>query len=462
MSPRVNPVPSVKLNGVTLAVTAADVAASRATVLDDFSVTWGRRRLTDHHEAGVAQFSVLDPAGTLAGQDMVGAPVEFWWTDPASGTSRRFFMGRVSKPAMTPRSPHTSGTKKGWWRGARMDFTAASTLAELGQIVTDESSWPDETSFARQARLTALAQPVVSNVIRPISDTNAPIAARNVNGQDALSLIKSFYDSGPAKMSYDPHNNIIKVVDRVAFTTTKRAYLTRNLAQNPDGVRITAASPNQEGPMFDADELVGANDGQLTRNVENAISRVTHSWVEAGVVKTFTTYIPDLEERLGRRSARYDTEFRDSTWANSAKTVFFDTLIYEGNAWAFPPLRYLARQHGGFPSMVFAELLISGREMVQSPDVPEMRTGLIVYLAGTPWPRLGVPPNVHIMGGVIRYRNGGWEPDFYVQPVHASGSVNGDIHADQLALHDGTDFTWDELSPAVTWNDLRYVANPGT
>lgn len=463
---RVNPLPAVTLAGVVVRQDAAAVAANAAVVLDAIDVTWGRRKLTDHHEPQAATFSLLDDQGTWAGVDLIGKPVELSWTDPASGYSRRFFRGRVSDVAMTPRTPHTSGPRKGWWRGARLDITAAGTLAELGNVFTGTEAWPDESMATRWGRLRALVAPgIVADIVTRSGWANGPVAARNVNGTDVLSLARALCDSQAAdRLAYDPETNRVTYVGRPSFITTRRAYLSRNLAQNPSGVRIACPSNTPAGPMIDGGEL-SSSDGKLTKTVENRVTRLTYTYFVGGVQQSFTILLPDLEASNGRREATFTSEYRQQDWADQTAHLWFDSLIFESNAYAPPPVTYEAGRFGGFPSLSIAQLMVGGYEASDSDPALVNYLGQVLYFAGTPWPRLKVPPNLHVMGGTIRYQaaRGGWFPDLYLQPVDAklSSAVGGaptELGADELVLTDGTEFTWDELDGAITWNDLIYVS----
>lgn len=425
------PVPAVSLvaYGVTYTLTAGTAGA---TVLDDLTAPWGRSHLTDHHAPGTAKFSLwTDGAGPgpiiWTSKNRLGNPVTLSWsvTDPVAGpVTRIFFRGRVSGMEVTPDTRRIDGRTV---HGARVDFEAASTLAELGNRLTDTAAWPDETGTARMDRIRALVVPsVVASVAYRDFWAGAPMAARNVSSTDALTLLKGMYDTaGGDRMAYDPHANTIFYVRRrkLESTATDRyATLRKAAAVDPSGVYVHAlnvGTTTPSWPMLNARLLEATADGKLSGDVGTRVTRITYSWTEpVGVRKTrvLTDTSPTgAETTLGVSTATLDTELRNSGYADTAGSDWLDILWWEGAQLTFPPMVYRADRAGGFPSLLLAQLLIGGTELIGGPaDISG--TASLCYLVGTPYPgqALRVVPIGGVMGGTVRYVAGGWRPTIHL------------------------------------------------
>lgn len=463
---RVNPVPQVVFiyTDGTEQVYAADLSASVAT-LDDLAVTWGRTSYTAHHDAQTARFSIVlhDPTyTTFSTFDWRGYRVQLrWsWTDPTTGpTTRTFFRGRVAEVAMRPRAPHPA---TGASRGAVFEFSCTGQLTQLGNRKTGTEQWPDESGQARLDRIVALAGTAVAGISMRSYWAGAPFAARRVDKTDALSLLHAQYDtSGGDRMTYDPHTNLVSWVARRAVAqmvagARKRVALYADL-EHGQGIAPRVVQPGVKYPMLDSREI--ESEGELSNSIESRITRVDYSWQEAGATATGTTYDPAAEADRGVTALSLSTELRQQNFAKQAGGDWLDSLWREGSKYRPPPMTYRADRFGGFPSLAHALLLIGATEQVGDGN---QGSASMCYVAGTRWAPLGHAPTFGVIGGTIRYRRGGWLPTFYLQPTwHDDLTEQRPVRCSELTTLDGSTpyrFTWAELSPAVTWADLRHIA----
>jgi hypothetical protein len=435
-----------------MATYAASVGSGTPVVLDDVSATWGRQKLLDHHDSQQARFSVIDPTGAWAPRDLIGQPVTLGWRDYVGGTARTFFRGRLTEHAMTPRKPYRSTFRVGRWRGAVHEFTATGQLTELGQRTTGVESWPDESGAARMDRLRAVAGSTVGNIgFRPYWN-GAPIAARNVDNVDVLSLLRAMYDTaGADRMAYDPHTNTVSYQQRRAVISPRRAGLGVKASSGDPLVNVYAlAVAGESGVALDGAGF-DVGDGALRKAIENRLTRVDYSWTSAGSSLRGVVLDAATEAALGRRGVTLSTELRQGDWAAIVAGDWYQLITREGTAFQPPPMTYRGDLLDGFQSVAHALLLAGGAEKLPGEE------GRIVTVTNQPWSRLSVPPLFGIIGGTIRYVDGAWLPTVYLQPCDYQQLVAGDLTGARMKLTGGGEFAWSQLSRSLTWNDLRYA-----
>lgn len=458
-STRINPRPEVYIAADTtpLGLGLPGVAGNPwITLIDELTVTWGRTRLTDHHEAQQAKFVLTVPANRAdyASFDWRNRPVRLQWSDPrvSGGTPVVFFRGRITEVVVTPRTPHPRTRRH---RGSTMTFSCTGKLTELGNRRSGVESWPAESGQARLDRIKAIAGSSVAGITMRAYWAAAQFAPRDVSGTDALSLLRSLYDTcGGDRMTYSPQNDTVQWVGRrlQPNTVTRRGMLTTDPTTGWAGPRASQAGSSW--PPIPATEVESG--GELTRTTEGGATRVEYTWVEAGVNRSGVIYDPTGEADRGVVQLSVATELAIGDWAKTCGSDWLDTLWREGGMAQPPPLTYRADRVGGFLNYSHAQSLIGGVELggITAGEPAAF------WLAGSPWPQLRYVPIVSPIGGVIRYANGGWSPTFYSSAVAYLGPLSETPLRASRATADsatGKRVAARDLHPAFSWADTRYV-----
>lgn len=444
----VNPSPIVALAGQALTPTPTD-DVSRNTGMGLAGVleaSWGRAKLTENHEAQIGTFSVYDADGAFATRDYRGLDVNFYWDAPGLTGPRQFFRGRVSDEALVPNRPGP----RGHLRGATLELTCTGRLTELGNRLTGAAVWPAESGAARMARLAALAAPTVATIdYRDYWDA-ATMAEREVDDADVLSLLYAMFDTaGGDRLNYDPQSNVIGYVSRRRVAgATRRAFLAADAESGRVIARATHAAGETPPPMIDGNHLEG--EGKLLRSVTSWITRVSATYTAAGGVGgTVTALDAAAEAALGRRALALSTELDDPGAAQTAATEWFAILREEATMRQPEPVTYRADRAGGFPSLEAALVLIGG---------VERGGGHVLFVSGTPWAQLGVPPCFGLIGGTVRYLNGGWQPTLNLAPVfYPLPAEPAPIRVGQ-ALAGTAPVLIGDLAQSLKCSDMRYVS----
>lgn len=482
----VNPTPTVTItqsDGTTLAFTVA--AASRAVqglpvlLLDDLTASWGRAGYTEHHDAQTAKFSVLWPSGfgrTAAAaarvnwDDWMGQPVVMSWSVTVAGvtTTRTFFRGRISDVTLRPRDPDrdvpTGRAPRP--RGAYVDVVAMGVLADLANRLTGTEAWPDETGDARMNRLRALAGTLVAGISYRTFWAGAPMAARNVDGVGCLDLLRAMYDTaGGDRLGYDPHTNVVAFIRRRSIQSpitasppgsNWRARLRNDPTLYSGGVHISAHSVNPY-PMLDARWIEGGR--QLVRSATSRITRVVTHWTEAGVAKSSTLVATGSEDVGGVRALDLQTELRDAGWAGTCQSDWFGMVVNEGRNPVPDPMTYRADLAGGFDTVAAAQLLIGGAELTDGTEF--QGNSSLVFIAGDLHQALNLHSIYGVIGGEIRYKDGGWRATINTMRGwwEETGGMHLRIrHSDMYANPTRDRFLIKDLANSITWNDLRTVS----
>lgn len=467
MTARLNPTPTVVFTGFTPELVYSSDLSGAVAFLDDLTVTWGRRTMTEHHDPQVAKFSVivLEPElTTFATFDWRGQAVQLRWSVDVPGvgpSGRTFFRGHVTECDLVPRTPDP---RTGASRGATLSFTATGQLTDLGNRKTGIEAWPEESGSARLARIRAAAGAAVASITARTYFDIGPWAARNVNRTDVLSLLRSHFDScGGDKMTYDPHTNAVSFTRRRAVPplpvgSRKRVALFAD-TEFGEGVVPRPLLAALKYPMLDGN-VIEAAQGALSNNIEANVSRVDYSWQESGSTATGTIFDPIQEATRGVVALSLSTEFRQNDWAKQTASDWLDALWREGGKYRPPPMTYRADKVDGFPSLDHAVLLIGGAELTSSET---QGTGATCYVAGTLWAALGHPPVFGVIGGTIRYVGKGWQATVYGQPVwHDDLSEQRPVRCSELTSRYSDNstfrFRWSDLARAVTFADLKHIA----
>lgn len=485
----INPVPTVSItqaDGSTLALSPATpsaiVGGLQVLAVDDLTASWGRSSYTEHHQSQTAKFTVLWPAGfgvsfgTNTGMNWdswMGQPVTMSWRDPASGTVRGFFRGKVSAAKLRPRDPDRSVPegRAPRPRGAFVDVVAMGTLTDVANQLTATEAWPEETGTARLARLSALVGSRVAGIDYRSFWAGAPMAARKVDATSCLDLLQAMYDTaGGDRMAYDPHTNRIHFVRRRSVQSPSaviptgsnwRARLRNDPALYAGGVHISAHAVNP-WPMLDAKWIEEGRNYQ--RSDDSRITRAVYHWSETNgtVAKSNYIYDPGAEAAGGIRVADIQTELRDGGWAQTCGSDWFAIFTGEGRNPQPDPMIYRADLAGGFDTLAAAQLMIGGAETTDGTEF--QGNSSLVFVAGSVHQALRLDAVYGVIGGSIRYVDGGWRATLNTMRAFWETTGGAGMHYPvklrELKANSTLDtFRQSAMARSITWNDLRSVSS---
>lgn len=403
--------PTVTVAGTVIAP-AAPGALPPLVAVDALSVGWGRTSLLEHPQPAQASLAVLDTTigHTLAARtDLIGQLVVLGWAGDDGG-SGVFFRGRI-----TDTSAHRWVSADGHQTGALLSLTAVSLEVDAGNYtVAEGTTWPSDSFTTRLSRIAGLMPADVfaaPPVLHPSWGTYTA-AAVDVSNADALSLLRTLYDSTARPLIYDPAANLL--------TYGRRRFIAAGAAggnvQHSAGLvqessRWAATVLTSPGGVLDAQSFDDA--AALTADVGQRITRAEVSWLNAAAAGAATTAAATIatfpsESAVGRRSLNV------STWHTTAAAAG-DCL----NEWAS-----LATAEQAIPR---PDPITWRTARVPFPDAAT-RAALLAGTESSSWwflrrswlPALGMTPLVGFIGGTIGYAAGEW-----TSAVRLAPAVNG-------------------------------------
>jgi hypothetical protein len=433
----IRPVPSVALNGATVAAgPQPDGTWPAPMVLDGVSAKWGRGTLIEKQKPATGTVAIFDPSGSWAATtDLVGMPVTLSWT--WATTTRTYFRGRVAGVDLARhRATDADGNRV---FGSLVTLTCTSLLTDLANRPGPVRG--TETVAARRAAVAAaVAGPVASVTIGAAYDA-VQVTAADGKGTALAALDQLFTDTGGSAYTYDPHTATVAAVPRRTYTDpAPLAYL----ATDPTRTGAFIRSP---GGWLDGAGISGA--AAAHRTMDSRLTRVSVKYKDTGGADAETvTVLPGVDETvLGSRALEATTGLIGATAAATA-AADLATLATEASGWAVDPLSWDTAATDGFETLDQALALISGTE---PPGV--------LFLARSWLPDLGVRPVFGVLGGSIAYRKGAWRVQWSPAPIGVTGPTPAPLSWE--ALDPG--LTWDAgptgMHPSVTYEDFRFVTD---
>jgi hypothetical protein len=438
----VDPIPVVALDGVDIAAGAdPDGGWPGLMVVDGASVTWGRDEPLAQPTPATATVQLFDPTGSWAASypGILGAPITLRWSVP--GEERIYFTGRVS--AVDIERPRRYRSAEGRaLPGSIVTLSCSSLLVDLANKPLSGSGLQAQTFAERRARYAADALPAVTGIsTRPAWDAVPLAEDTSADRGTVLELIGQLLgQAGGDRWTYDPHTRAIDWVPRRVFAPAAAARLVRN---ELGLVAVTGPAADKAGaapaPALSVPAGVLEYDDAVSRDIGSALTRVEVKW------QSFTGYdtstggsqyadatmrylLPGDETVTGIRALSVESGITDSTWAQNVAYDLADRAAGEARGWLpAGPLTWTVRD--GFPSIEHARLFLAGCE-----------THGVFWVAGSWFPGAGVLPLFGVMGGVIAYESGRWRLELRPAPCARTADADG--------------VAWEELDPALTWNDL--------
>lgn len=418
----VNPTPFITVGDAAVG-TAAPSSGGGLTGINELRVTWGRASILDQPTPARCTVTVLDttPGATFARRtDLRGREVQAGYvTVNASGdpTATLNFRGRVTDTAARPRR---SG-------GFYVDVTCSSKEVDAANYTAPEgTSWPAETMGARLARIVALlpAGLFAGGVQLPtraavgldstsgLDFADYPVAAADVGGQDALSLLQSLWRSTfPVPLVYDP------TTDGLAFIRSRRHYVDTTAGGSIVGQLI--ASPARAGryvaaPYTSLSVPLDAGrvefDGPLAQPMESSATRVEVAYTLPGTTTRATAGVvvpgSPAETTSGRRTLSVDSILADAGWAAQLAQQWTFVAAQQAMPALHDPITYRPGRDGGFADDAAAGALLAGQERPAE-----------LFLGGSWLTLLGARPVVSVIGGTITYAGGEWALSLNTAPV---------------------------------------------
>lgn len=450
----VEPTPVVVFDGADI---ASGPAGASVVALDDFDVTWGRTDPLDHPEPGTGTVRLWDPTGRWAtSRSVVGRRLDLRWEVPGNG--RYFFRGRVD----TVRAyPHTAGGV----RGAQVELSVTSVLADLGNIVPTTAWFSEPLDQAggagepgRRSRIAVWAAPVLPGGIT-VRPGYAAVRCEGYLNADQVSVwehLTTLFDStGGARIGYDPHTQ--SVAPLFPRDLTGR----RALAQLVAGPRGAAVLPRQfvtgAGQVaLDAAALEYDPADGVTKAAATAITRLSlDQWngvdgTGSERVVSETALATTAEETaIGIRTMKVQTVTTFTTNGTDWQAFLRSAEV---TGWRLEPLR-LRTAATPLPTVDACHQLIRGGETMGT-----------AFLSGSVLPRLNVAPVVAIIGGRIGHTDGGWDLEWNVaalrSPVPQHPIFWNELDPAGTLLWSDDPDSAQGFDPAVRWDDLAYVG-PG-
>ncbi|WP_194820532.1 hypothetical protein [Nocardia sp. XZ_19_385] len=441
-----NPTPYIVFDGERVQCDA-DLIGTAPLALAGIKVDWGRDDYISHSRPGTAQLSILDRTGTWAekvtAKSVIGRRISLHWEHTASGTSQRWFAGRVTgavaRPASTP----------GAWI---ISITAAAKDADMGNIVMSPGTWPTETMITRANRIATAAAPaeIEAFYFYPGS-VNIQCWPLDIKGRDLHSLADEFYMSMGDTYSYHPHTNVVRHLYRRSYAVNIF------LVQMPDGlVYVQASNINYDSQVYKGTGLPGcetSTDEGIQLAPNSVVTRVQVGWKEAPSGGTDVTTVVQTSEgdTNGRRTVQFTSWIDNGVHIDPMVTEVLARGQYEGALPKHPPVTWDTRRTHGFHSQAEAEVFTLAAE-----------TQGAVYISGSIYSAWlpNIVPVAAIIGGTIEY-DGGWIIRTTLQYIWKTNATAQVIWNDlDQALHWRTNATH-ELASSVTWNDFRYLTHPG-
>lgn len=398
-------------------------------------IKWGRPTLLVQPTPATATVTVLDRSAgyTFANRtDLIGQVVKLgWaadgWTTPDGPPSAYNFRGRVTDVTVA-------------WRprlGAMVVvLDCSSKEVDAGNYVVPKSTtWPAETFTARLSRINALLPALyfaggppsmptrdavgLTDVADPSKDFGDYTAAQmDVSGQDALSLLRQFYNSVyPVPLTYDPYNDRLVWAARrtYAFNNALGRVAAVGMVRLPGG---SSTSPYVPVPLTSvaswAFELDGAREvgysGDLEQTLDSRITRVEVTFRDstaayASATAAAATTLAGDEVATGRRTLSVDSIHATTAIAAQLATSWATMAGAEGARRRLGDLEY-STARAPFRSLNAILALLAGYE-----------TGAQAFVRGTWLTRLGARPLFGLLGGTIAYADGEWTSTFTPAPV---------------------------------------------
>ena len=422
-----DPVPVVAIDGVDVASgPGPDGVPDGLLVVDGLTVRWGRSEVLDQPEPSTGTLQLFDPSRTWAvARDVDGLPVTIRWEGLADGTptAEVFLRGRVGRVTVRRHTVRLANGER--VRGSLVTLPLRSILADAANKVP-RPAWPAESLGARRGRIQAGIATIATVSTRDFWEAPnvEPVAAKDQVSY--LDHLVRLYDScGADRMTFNPSVSpgiVTYVPRRDHFGIRGMAGLVWNqapqaAARNGLGayIRSYAVTPAGgsagEACYLDAAGLEHDDDAAISRRAR--ITRAAVSHPDAGAAtpydtRTIEASVPGTNELLiGERVAQLDSSVAWNAYADVALSDLTALCQKEAAAWELPTLRWRTRKTNGLEVARQGRLLLRGYEQ-----------NSVVFLQRS-WLShdYGIRPIFGVMGGVIGYRDGGWDIEVQLAPV---------------------------------------------
>jgi hypothetical protein len=359
---------------------------------------------------------------------------------PAAGASRagEVFTGRVTD-MVAQWDPARAGTV--------VDVTAQDDTAELGNRYVGAEPWSVESLDTRFGRvLTASGQDMRYTVDASVAGVQ--VTYRDVDNQPSRTLLAELAQSvagalwSATSLTTGPYLRLEDINGRAPLQV---------LVMDGDGVIRIEPAPvvGERGITLDACDVLLDPVSWHADGTDQA-TRVAVGWKDQTVDpvkpvdRTETVVDAAAELANGQRRVQISTQLADQVTANEVAQAVLGRLGAGG--WRIAGLT--VRLTAGEP--LTPDLLATVMTVLDATS----RIGLGIMLTGLPeWSPAGVGGAVplYLEGGQLANHDGAWTLDLVTSSAKAQGA--GGVQWNQLPAA----WTWDQVDPAIRWNDLRGV-----
>lgn len=463
------PLPVVAIDGSDIAAGPGPGGVVEGQiVVDGLWVRWGRSAVLEQPDPATGQLQLFDSTKTWAtDRDVDGLPVTLRWEGladgvPSSGVFLRGRIGKVTVKRHTVTNPDGSRL-----RGSLVTMPLRSLVADGGNRVPT-ASWPAETLEARRARLAALVTSIATTVtVRDYWKVPnvEPVAA--VDQVSLLDHLVALYDScGADRLTYLPNDQSLSFIPRRDYYTVRglaglfwnQAGQANNRAEKGAYIRSYALTPT--GGATGLPNYLDAAALETDQDTISRVARVTRVLLDhpdeaaAYATRNVELTVPGVNEAVvGERTAQLSSQVAWNAYADVAASDFVSFVQKEGAAWQLPALTWRTRKSGGWEAARQGQTLLAGGE-----------TTTVMFLQRSWLPEYGIRPIFGVMGGVIGYRDGGWEIELELAPVvttlwqHAITweEIDDGSTAYEVQWHD--DDHPQGMHETLTYDDLAYCS----
>lgn len=416
----VTPKPEIWIDGALIRSAPIDVAgsprlhATAPTLVDQFTIGWGRSNPWEQPSAAVLKFRMFDPTGAwlkrIRNRNAIGKPVAVLF-DRADGSDYWMYRGFTTDvDARAQRGRTTDGWVDGW----DVQVTAADPTSALGNIRIGWEDWPAESMLARAVRIRNRAAPAgIRQFYFQPAWTEGPLRALELRDTDLGAVVNQMYASFGEQYHYHPHRNVVKRIPRhnLAIVARLRQFA-GNWNQVGPGLGDFIDPAGSEDPIDTAASPSATIDGaavssELALSTDQLvdITRVECTWkdgVNGGTGVTSVAQKPNSPDP--QRTLAYESWYSDGRWIDPILAAVYEKVTTETTIPNHPPLTVDTRYTDGFLNWHQAESLLTPCE--------DIRT---VYVTGSPFAAaFDQIPVYSPCGGTITYSGGHWRVELNV------------------------------------------------